>query len=310
MTMYQAIVNSPATTLTAPISDGATTIELADVGVLPDAPNLATIGKGDNAETILYTGKSGNNLTGVTRAFQGIAQVWGTGTNVARYFTAYDHDTFITNITALQTGKADQTDLTTLEDDHDELRTDFDNFTWLYRDDVLKAGTLEAGYYGKVNGMITGTELETETGLTAGTLAVSGDITFLKFAHKYKTLFVADRGIKHTISWDSIQAQDLVKGKVIEINGRYYLVRLMTGGNSNPASSAGGEWDDLIVAFTPNDEDSNWSNRTLIAEASANAFPGRRLVRGFTSVSEFAANYANANTTANVLYYRPALELL
>ena len=89
-----------------------------------------------------------------------------------------------------------------------------------------------AGYYGKVSGLITGDELVAKTGLTAGTTAVSGDITWLKFSHNYKTLLVADRAIKHSISWDNIQAQNLVKGKPIKINGQYYLCRLMRGGIS------------------------------------------------------------------------------
>lgn len=37
-------------------------------------------------------------LTGVTRAFEGVAQSWGAGTRVARLFSAYDHNTFKANI--------------------------------------------------------------------------------------------------------------------------------------------------------------------------------------------------------------------
>lgn len=101
ITMYPAKVNSPPTTLDGAIDDIVTTISVVDASVLPDAPNLATIGIGDNAETILYTGKNVNDLTGVTRGFQGTAKEWGTGTRIWRVFTAYDHDTFKANIEIL-----------------------------------------------------------------------------------------------------------------------------------------------------------------------------------------------------------------
>jgi uncharacterized protein YneR len=101
-TMYPAMVNSPQTTLSSDINISQTTIGVANAGVLPDAPNLATIGTGEDAETILYTGKSGNQITGVTRGFQGVAAAWGAGTAIARYFTAYDYDSLRGNVEQLQ----------------------------------------------------------------------------------------------------------------------------------------------------------------------------------------------------------------
>ncbi|GIO63585.1 hypothetical protein [Paenibacillus cineris] len=100
--MYEAIANSPGTELSADISASDTTIAVLDASKLPDAPNLFTIGVDETAETILYAGKSGNNLTGCTRGFNGTtAKGWSTGAKVARNFTGYDHDTFIANIDEL-----------------------------------------------------------------------------------------------------------------------------------------------------------------------------------------------------------------
>jgi hypothetical protein len=96
--MYQAKTNSPMTELSSAIDNVQTTIPVSDASALPPAPNLATIGTTDTAETILYAGISGNDLTGVTRGFQGTALSWGTGTKIARYYTSYDHDTFKANI--------------------------------------------------------------------------------------------------------------------------------------------------------------------------------------------------------------------
>ncbi len=102
-TMYDGIVNSPATTLSSDITVDAVTIPLTDASVLPAGPNLATIGTGEDAETVLYTEKSGNSLTGVTRGFDvsggiGVAKLWPSGTEVARRFTNYDYNTLKTRI--------------------------------------------------------------------------------------------------------------------------------------------------------------------------------------------------------------------
>ncbi|MDN8590922.1 phage tail protein [Paenibacillus sp. 11B] len=99
--MYPAAVNSRQTELAADINDSQTSITVLDGSVLPPAPNQLTIGTDEAAETILYTGKTGNDLTGVTRGFEGSTKSWVAGTKIARFFTAYDHDTFRGNITDL-----------------------------------------------------------------------------------------------------------------------------------------------------------------------------------------------------------------
>lgn len=100
-TMYEAKVNSPSTILSSSITDSQTTIELEDATVLPDAPNLLTIGDGEDAETCRYTNIDGNTVT-VEREFEGDAKGWDTGTPVARNFTAYDHNAFKDNINNLK----------------------------------------------------------------------------------------------------------------------------------------------------------------------------------------------------------------
>lgn len=88
--MYPPIINSPTTQLANAIDSTTTSIEVVDGARLPDAPNICTIGRGENPETILYATKVGNVLSGITRGFQGVAQNWQAGTQVARLFTAYD----------------------------------------------------------------------------------------------------------------------------------------------------------------------------------------------------------------------------
>ena len=90
--LYPGKVNSPLTALSEGIDDSQETVPLEDASKLPDAPNIATIGRGEEAETIKYEGKDGDTLTGVTRGFQGTAKSWDSGTVVVRVLTAYDWD--------------------------------------------------------------------------------------------------------------------------------------------------------------------------------------------------------------------------
>jgi len=122
--MYPGKINSPATTLSSGINDIVTTIPLTDASVVPAAPNLAVIGTGEDAETIKYTGKSGNDLTGCTRGFQGTAKAWDSGTPVARFFTAYDYDTLRTNLSTHNAAVLSQT-----VHDNDNLLVGYGNET-------------------------------------------------------------------------------------------------------------------------------------------------------------------------------------
>ena len=101
ITYYPAKINSPQTEIVSAIDAASVTITVADISVFPTAPNLATLGVDSSAETILYTGIAGDDLTGITRGFQGTASSWAIGIKIARYFTAYDHDTVNQNVATL-----------------------------------------------------------------------------------------------------------------------------------------------------------------------------------------------------------------
>ncbi len=93
--LYKGIAGSPITYLTADISANQTTISIADDSALPDAPNICTIGYGENLETIKYETKSNGVLQNVTRGIEGTPRAWSAGTEVARFFTAHDHNAII-----------------------------------------------------------------------------------------------------------------------------------------------------------------------------------------------------------------------
>lgn len=112
----------------------------------------------------------------------------------------------------------------------------------------LIAGDTAAGFYGEVptEMLITGEQLALEIGLSAGFSQYS-DEPWLKFAYQGKTLFIAKKPYRNNISWAEINTVDAVYGdRIITIDGHEYRVRLMTGGNADPATGPGGEWDALI----------------------------------------------------------------
>ncbi len=89
---YPPMARSPVTELSAGIDAIDTDIPVVNAARLPAGPNKATIGGGEDSETVRYTDKAGNTLTGCTRGFDpaGSAKAWDSGTAVARVLTAQD----------------------------------------------------------------------------------------------------------------------------------------------------------------------------------------------------------------------------
>ena len=96
--MYEAVANSPFTTLVGNMDSTQTTITVLDSGVLPNAPNLLVIGYDkENPETCLYTNITGNVIT-IQRATEGVASSFESDTKIARVFTAKDYNSLVENI--------------------------------------------------------------------------------------------------------------------------------------------------------------------------------------------------------------------
>lgn len=183
-------------------------------------------------------------------------------------------------------------------------------------------GDIEKGYYGTVDGMITNSDLDNAMNMSQGSLLDSSgtDITFHKFIHKGRILYIPNRPIRRSISWNHIQGNDGVKGKVITIGDKKYLCRLMTGSrhydNSGNNSIRGGEWTDLFEEFHE-DNGGPLSNadvyvsgdgrRTWCQEVHSGNL-ARRVYRGNHSVSNFY--YRTSSTTNSNHGWRPVLEEL
>lgn len=196
-TLYVGIANSPETTLAAAITAYDVTITLTDASVLPSATNICTIGTGEDAETIKFTTKAGNVLSGVTRGLEGTAKSWGAGETVRRSFANYDWQAAIDNIglkadaasptitgtaaipTINLTGGQIKFPATQAASSDANTFDDYEEGTWTpdLKFGANTAGTQSnSGYYLKAAGLmaIVGTVTLTSKGVNTGDATITG----------------------------------------------------------------------------------------------------------------------------------------
>ena len=156
--MYPPQANTPETSLSGALTAAGTTVNVVDGTMLPDAPNLLTIGAdGSTAETVLMTAKSGNVLTVVRGQDGTTARAWSAGDVIGRYFTAADQKAMQDNITALNDGKTEKVTSPT-----DGNLVAFDGTTGKQKDSGKKPGDFAAashthsGYVEKVSSPVSG----------------------------------------------------------------------------------------------------------------------------------------------------------
>lgn len=105
-TMYPPQNNGTRTQLTVAINAAATSITVEDASVLPAAPNVLSLGGGDDTELVRLISTTGNILT-VERGFNGtIAKSWDVDTYIYRGITAQDVSALQANVNEVD-GKAD-----------------------------------------------------------------------------------------------------------------------------------------------------------------------------------------------------------
>lgn len=125
-----------------------------------------------------------------------------------------------------------------------------------------------AGFFGEVQHteFIDGPTLARAIGLEVGT-PINNDSAWLKYYLRDRILFVAKRPLRRALSWSQINEVGAVYGgpddATVTINNYNFKVRLLTGGNADPASGPGGEWDDLIYPVWVNDPNGRyWASYT------------------------------------------------
>lgn len=151
-TIYAPKINSPQTTIVNGIDSDDTSIVLVNSSVLPAAPCLCTLGLGNAAETILYTSLSGNTISGITRAVEGTAIAWPSGTKVARYFSSYDYLAFKEHIETLEVQNGSETLNTTattlsgaINENTDSLANTMNNYIFYISDQESVASKFTIG---------------------------------------------------------------------------------------------------------------------------------------------------------------------
>ena len=148
-------------------------------------------------------------------------------------------------------------------------------------------------------------------------------------------LLICDRVMLVYISWDQLNAQNLIKGKRITIDGQEYLLRVLTGGNyyrSGTDSYSGGvlpnEWDDFIcnegnylglpkpnptdlAGTNPSGEHNqkwHWDRIYTWCQETYRDSAGNRALRGDNSARYW--NYDSSSSQYNSYGWRPVLEVL
>lgn len=205
-------------------------------------------------------------------------------------------------------------------------------------DAAMEMGT---AFLGEVSGanFISGSGLRAMVGLTAGT-SRNPSVDWLNFSLDGKIIYVAKKNIQGSISWDNLNALDIVYGgKIVTIGGRQYKVRLLKGrGDSYTTNyvsgydipeTHGSEWNRLMyhvsgrpfanVSNTLASEGITEGDWAQYSEADLDMIiyshcqdmvngTNSRALRGANGVS-FAHSRAPANVASNY-GWRPCLELV
>ena len=173
------------------------------------------------------------------------------------------------------------------------------------------------------------------------------DDGWLKYKYNGKYLYIAKKPLRYSVSWDSLYLLGAIYGTpndpgpystendydpreifinqdaTITKNNFKYKIRMLTGGNKNPVTSAGGEWNKLITTAKDGTFD-NLTNEDLhtyavgpgpsinaavswCQETTTHEYPRFRLTRG-SDDSSFSASVAS--NTSNIFGWRPVLELI
>ena len=118
-------------------------------------------------------------------------------------------------------------------------------------------------------------------------------------------LLIADRCLLTSISWDDLNAQNLVFGKEIKIQGFQFCLRLLKVGSTEGALN---EWDTALDIVGDNDDLWNWRNIFFWGQESVLAGASLRVFRGYGSARYF--DWFSSGTRYSYLGFRPALEPL
>ena len=115
-------------------------------------------------------------------------------------------------------------------------------------------------------------------------------------------MLIADRCILTEVSWDDLNAQNLVFGKEVTISGFRFTARLIQVGAEEGAPI---EWDSALDAVGEDNSLWHWEDMFFWGQEAATGTASSRAYRGYTSARTF---YCTSSSRRSVsLGFRPAL---
>ena len=183
----------------------------------------------------------------------------------------------------------------------------------------------DTGYFGHVpsTSLIGGDSLATTVGLTAGT-AQNDTTGYFKFYWHGILLYVCKQSIRHTVSWDQMNAVNVIYGKdmggtglkTVTVGSNTYAVQLLLGSGKSPEDTVtywsdfgtqteavfnrnvkaelgrGSQWNDLIYRVNTHVPTNRWVDQ--IDDAN---------YRNLTGGVQIGTNWANYTNAEMSIYY-------
>lgn len=115
-------------------------------------------------------------------------------------------------------------------------------------------------------------------------------------------LLIADRCLLNNISWDDLDAQGLIFGKEIKVQGFRFMARLLKVGDDEDVPN---EWDTALDAVGEDDALWHWRKLFFWGQESVPGVASSRAIRG--SVSARRWYYGSSSYRDADLGFRPAL---
>ena len=145
-----------------------------------------------------------------------------------------------------------------------------------------------------------GTEYQPGQAISFGATASDSAISWVPV----NGMLIADRSLLTNISWDDLDAQDLVFGKEISIQGFRFKIRLLKVGSEKGMPN---EWDAALDTVGDSNNLWHWKNICFWGQASYKD-ASHRVFRGFNSARDWY--HYSSDIRSSRLGFRPALEPL
>ena len=115
-------------------------------------------------------------------------------------------------------------------------------------------------------------------------------------------MLIADRCILTEVSWDDLNAQNLVFGKEVTISGFRFTARLIQVGAEEGAPN---EWDSALDAVGEDNSLWHWEDMFFWGQEAATGTASSRARRGYYSARYYTYNSSSSRTV--LVGFRPAL---